>query len=70
MIFRDWRGFAHECKVAVETFAALRSHTNPIGDIIKILQTSQDFTLKDLNDTLEKIERFDVIEELEPYLCE
>lgn len=64
---RDWRGLAHAFGMAGETIPLLSSHSNPSDYILETITNtdSRKITIKDLQNALETIERWDVIDDTE-----
>ncbi|XP_011505728.1 PREDICTED: myeloid differentiation primary response protein MyD88 [Ceratosolen solmsi marchali] len=68
-LLRDWRGFAQVCAVGGEILPAIAADSDPTYRILSIVQKrSQDFTLQHLKDALEHIERWDIVDDSQPYL--
>jgi hypothetical protein len=69
MVLRDWRGFAQVCAVGGEILPAIAADSDPSYRILNIVQKkSLEFTLQNLKDALEKIERWDIVDDSQPYL--
>lgn len=68
-IRRDWRGLAQVCSIGGELVPAIASDADSTKRILNIVQTkSQNFSLKSLQDALESLERWDILEDSEPLL--
>ena len=64
LTFRDWRGFAHFCKLGGEIMPLLTSHPDPTTYILTTWQQKEkDVTLKDLQIALEEIGRWDILDD-------
>ncbi|XP_014218287.1 myeloid differentiation primary response protein MyD88 [Copidosoma floridanum] len=61
---RDWKGLAHVCKIDQETMRNIYHDADPTGRVLSISQNKlKDFNLQHLKEALEKIERWDVIDD-------
>ncbi|KAG7198905.1 hypothetical protein KM043_015724 [Ampulex compressa] len=59
---RDWRGFAHLCDLGGETMPSLASNPDPSGRILAIWQ-QQGITIKEFEEKLKRISRWDILDD-------
>lgn len=67
LLNRDWRGLAHLCYLGAEMIPMLASDEDQASRILNIVQTRiPDFTLKNLLEALEKLGRWDIVDDSIP----
>ncbi|XP_058796029.1 myeloid differentiation primary response protein MyD88 [Phymastichus coffea] len=68
-LLRDWRGLAQLCSLGGELLPAIATDPDPTNHILTIVQKrSEVFTLLSLKNALEKIGRWDIIDDAQSYL--
>ncbi|XP_015599921.1 myeloid differentiation primary response protein MyD88 [Cephus cinctus] len=66
---RDWRGLAHLLGIGGEEIPAIASKPDPCSHILTIMQgKKKDWKIKDLQMILERLDRWDIIDDTEPLL--
>lgn len=63
--FRDWKGFASVCGLSYEVINAAAASRNSFVHIIELLMKNENFSLQNLKDALQELERYDIIEDTE-----
>lgn len=65
---RDWRGLAYVLGIPGEKIPLLESQRDPSDKLLGLLQEKSNtkITFKELQNALEKIDRWDVIDDTEP----